>query len=87
MVATPSTTPGSPATSSPGERGPVRDAVVLNAGIALATASGLAESTPSRAALTAAVREGMDRAEDAIDSGAARELLARWVEVTRSYAG
>jgi anthranilate phosphoribosyltransferase len=70
-----------------GVRGPVRDAVVLNAGIALATASGLAEPTASREALTAAVREGMGRASDAIDSGAARDLLARWVEVTRSHTG
>ncbi len=70
-----------------GARGPVRDAVVLNAGIALATASGLAEPTVSQEALTVAVREGMDRAAAAIDSGAARHLLARWVEVTRSHAG
>jgi anthranilate phosphoribosyltransferase len=70
-----------------GERGPVRDAVVLNAGMALATASGLTEPTVSRAALAAAVRAGMDRAEAAIDSGAAEGLLARWVEATGAYAG
>ncbi|HSO02240.1 MAG TPA: hypothetical protein VLS46_06910, partial [Gaiellaceae bacterium] len=64
-----------------------RDAVVLNAGIALATASGLDEPTVSRAALTAAVRDGMDRAEAAIDSGAARALLALWVETTGALAG
>ena len=65
-----------------GVPGPVRDAVLLNAGIALATASGLAEPTVSRMALTAAVRQGMDRAEAALDSGAAQQLLARWVEAT-----
>ncbi|GAA4406055.1 anthranilate phosphoribosyltransferase [Fodinibacter luteus] len=70
-----------------GERGPVRDAVVLNAGIALATASGLAAPTPSDAVLAAAVREGMDRAEAAIDSGAAHSLLERWVQATRSGEG
>jgi anthranilate phosphoribosyltransferase len=70
-----------------GVRGPVRDAVVLNAGIALATASGLAGPTASQEALTTAVRGGMDRASAAIESGAARDLLARWVEVTRSHAG
>ena len=70
-----------------GERGPVRDAVVLNAGMALATASGLTEPTVSRAALAAAVRAGMDRAEAAIDSGAAEGLLGRWVEATGAYAG
>jgi anthranilate phosphoribosyltransferase len=65
-----------------GVPGPVRDAVLLNAGIALATASGLGEPTVSRMALTAAVRQGMDRAEEALDSGAAQQLLARWVEAT-----
>ena len=34
-----------------GAHGPVRDAVVLNSGIALATASGLSEPTVSRVAL------------------------------------
>ena len=28
----------------------------------------------------------MDRAEAAIDSGAAQELLARWVDTTAAYA-
>jgi anthranilate phosphoribosyltransferase len=70
-----------------GERGPVRDAVVLNSGIALATASGLAEPTASRAALATAVRQGMDRAEAAIDSGAGTALLARWVDATSAHAG
>jgi len=69
-----------------GATGPVRDAVLLNAGIALATASGLGEPAVSRVALTTAVRDGMDRAEAAIDSGAAQELLARWVETTAAYA-
>ena len=68
-----------------GARGPVRDAVVLNAGIALATAAGLDGPTATGEALTVAVRAGMDRAADAIDSGAARDLLARWVEVTGSH--
>ncbi len=69
-----------------GAPGPVRDAVLLNAGIALATASGLGEPTVSRVALTTAVRDGMDRAEAAIDSGDAQALLTRWVETTRTYA-
>ncbi len=68
-----------------GAHGPVRDAVVLNSGIALATASGLSEPTVSRVALTTAVREGMDRAEAAIDSGAAQALLAEWVRTTAAY--
>ncbi|MFL6154243.1 MAG: anthranilate phosphoribosyltransferase [Ornithinibacter sp.] len=68
-----------------GAPGPVRDAVLLNAGIALATASGLGEPTVSHVALTTAVRDGMDRAEAAIDSGDAQALLARWVETTGTY--
>ena len=69
-----------------GTAGPVRDAVLLNAGIALATASGLDEPAVSRVALTTAVRQGMDRAEAAIDSGDAQALMERWVETTRAYA-
>ena len=68
-----------------GARGPVRDAVVLNAGIALATASGLAEATvvAGRRSRPRCARAWTAR-RSAIDSGAARDLLARWVEVTRS---
>ncbi len=69
-----------------GATGPVRDAVLLNAGIALATASGLGEPVVSQVALTTAVRDGMDRAEAAIDSGDAQALLVRWVETTTAYA-
>lgn len=63
-----------------GKRGPVRDAVVLNAGIALALESGLAEI--DSAGLARAVRGGMDRAEAALDSGAAQQVLERWVAAT-----
>ncbi|MDP9443566.1 MAG: anthranilate phosphoribosyltransferase [Actinomycetota bacterium] len=57
-----------------GEPGPVRDAVVLNAGAALATHAGGAGPLAER------VAEGMSRAQQAIDSGAAAAALARWVE-------
>ncbi|QBR94180.1 anthranilate phosphoribosyltransferase [Nocardioides euryhalodurans] len=60
-----------------GERGPVRDAVLLNAGAALAVhddpARPLAETLP----------HGLARAEQAVDSGAARDLLDRWVAASR----
>ena len=63
-----------------GAAGPVRDAVVLNAGVALAL------SVPDRgsdtAAFTAAVRAGMDRAERAIDDGSAMAVVDRWVGAT-----
>ena len=65
-----------------GERGAVRDAVVLNAGLALAL------TQPDRGAgdegFLAQVREGMDRAEQAIDSGAAGRLLDTWAAATRA---
>lgn len=56
-----------------GEAGPVRDAVVLNAGAALAVYD--APGDPVDAALSGGIR----RAAAAIDSGAARATLERWV--------
>ena len=61
-----------------GETGPVRDAVLLNAGAALAVHA--AEEGEYDARLAA----GVDRARDAIDSGKAQALLDRWVEVSAS---
>ena len=59
-----------------GEQGPVRDAVLLNAGAALAV----------HAAETGSVEErlvtGIARATEAVDSGAAHETLQRWVSAT-----
>jgi anthranilate phosphoribosyltransferase len=56
-----------------GERGAVRDAVLLNAGAALAVYD--APSAPVDAALAT----GIERARESIDSGAARATLDRWV--------
>jgi anthranilate phosphoribosyltransferase len=56
-----------------GGQGPVRDAVVLNAGAALAVYE--AGSAP----LAERVAAGMRRAAEALSSGAASETLARWV--------
>ncbi|WP_299445219.1 anthranilate phosphoribosyltransferase [uncultured Phycicoccus sp.] len=69
-----------------GEAGPVRDAVVLNAGMALAVASGLG-GAPTRDALVAALGAGVRRAEEALDAGSAAELLDRWARTTRELAG
>lgn len=55
-----------------GERGPMRDAVVINAAAGLCVAS--AGTTP---------REAARRAAEAIDSGAAAALLERWVAFGR----
>ena len=63
-----------------GERGPVRDAVVLNAGSAVA----LAQTGPHHPDdAVAAVRAGMDTVEEVLDSGRAAEQLERWVTATR----
>jgi anthranilate phosphoribosyltransferase len=61
-----------------GEPGPVRDAVVLNAGAALAV------HAADGSALLDALAAGMVRAADAIDSGAARATLERWVAAAGS---
>ena len=54
-----------------GEAGPRRDVVLLNAAAALCVAGRAGE-----------LREGLERATDAIDSGRAREVLERWVAFT-----
>jgi anthranilate phosphoribosyltransferase len=56
-----------------GERGPVRDVVLLNAAAALAAYDASTGTAIER------LRAGMDRAAEAIDSGAARATLERWV--------
>src|SRR5699024_1730891 len=63
-----------------GERGAVRDAVVLNAGAAVAVADA-GQQVPADP--VAALRAGMDRIEEVLDSGRAADRLARWVRATR----
>ncbi len=66
-----------------GAPGPVRDAVVLNAGMALAVvAAGSEVDEGDQAGLTAQVRAGMDAAEGALDSGRAAGVLQRWIIAT-----
>ena len=64
-----------------GEMGPVRDAVVLNAGVALALT--VPDRGASEADFIAALQAGMDRAGAAIDDGSATSVLQRWVTATR----
>jgi anthranilate phosphoribosyltransferase len=66
-----------------GETGPVRDTVVLNAGAALAAASGV----PGAEGLGQALADGCARASAALNSGAARALLERWVTASQRLAG
>jgi len=62
------------------ERGAIRDAVILNAAAALVALD--AEQTD----LVPALRSGIERARDAVDSGAAADALDRWIAVTRQLA-
>lgn len=59
-----------------GERGPVRDAVLLN------TAAALVALDPTDAPLAEQLAAGMERAAAAVDSGAAQTLLGRWSDAT-----
>ncbi|MGW2249823.1 anthranilate phosphoribosyltransferase [Kitasatospora sp. NPDC001660] len=59
-----------------GERGPVRDAVLLN------TAAALVALDLTDAPLAEQLAAGIERAAAAVDSGAAQELLRRWSEAT-----
>ena len=64
-----------------GEHGPVRDAVLVNTAVALAARAGLAGQD-----LPALLRTNIDRAASAIDSGAATDLLDRWVRAAQAVA-
>jgi anthranilate phosphoribosyltransferase len=61
-----------------GEQGPVRDAVVLNAAAALVAAS------PGEASLDRQLIDGIRRASEALDSGAAAAALDRWVTTSKA---
>jgi anthranilate phosphoribosyltransferase len=63
-----------------GERGPVRDAVLINAAGALVAFDGVAAGPP--ADVSGALAAAVDRAAGAIDSGAGERVLARWVELS-----
>jgi anthranilate phosphoribosyltransferase len=75
-----------------GERGPVRDIVLLNAAAALAAAEGFSPPDPALAdtqatdALAKTLADGVARAAEAVDSGAAEALLARWSATTQRLA-
>jgi len=61
------------------ERGPVRDAVLLNAAAALVAAA----SAEGSGSLPERLRAGIERGVAALDSGAAADALSRWVEASR----
>jgi anthranilate phosphoribosyltransferase len=65
-----------------GATGPVRDAVLLNAGAALAVHEAAYDVT--QASLDERLAAGILRAAEAVDSGAAADTLDRWVEASAS---
>jgi anthranilate phosphoribosyltransferase len=62
-----------------GGGGGARDAVLLNAGAAIATYDGIDELST----MDTAIAKGIDEARRAIDSGAAAQLLDRWVAASQ----
>lgn len=64
-----------------GEGGPVRDAVLLNAAAAL-----VALEPVGSGSLADALRAGLARAAESVDSGAAARALAGWVDASRALA-
>ncbi len=64
-----------------GEASPVRDAVLLNAGAAIAAHTGGGGDMVTR------IAAGMERAATSIDSGAASATLQRWAEATQAARG
>ena len=64
-----------------GDAGPVRDAVLLNA------AAGIAAFDQDLVDLEAGLARGMTAAAQAIDSGAAAQLLERWIAVSHMVVG
>lgn len=64
-----------------GETGAPRDAVLLNAGAAIAAFDGLDGEVEE------ALAAGIERARDSVDSGSAAAVLDRWVAATAPLAG
>jgi anthranilate phosphoribosyltransferase len=72
-----------------GKPGPVRDAVLLNAAAALVAMDGAVDGTADgvtgagRLSLGDRLSAGLRDAAEAVDSGAAADVLARWVAASR----
>jgi anthranilate phosphoribosyltransferase len=65
-----------------GQPGPILDTVLLNAAAALAAYDGIPDAT----SVIPALRDGCDRARQAVASGAAATLLDRWIETSHRLA-
>jgi anthranilate phosphoribosyltransferase len=73
-----------------GDKGPVRDIVLLNAAAAIAASEGLpfaaGDSAAAADGLSKALADGIARAAQAVDSGAAAGLLQRWTATSHRLA-
>lgn len=66
-----------------GRTGPVRDAVLMNAGVALAVVgNGGTGRFGDESSFDSALDAGMQRARTAIDDGSAARALGRWIKIT-----
>jgi anthranilate phosphoribosyltransferase len=65
-----------------GDKGAVRDAVLLNAAAALVAADGVTD-----APVTQQLAGALPRAAESVDSGAAKAALEQWVATSQSIAG
>jgi anthranilate phosphoribosyltransferase len=69
-----------------GEQGAVRDIVLLNSAAGIVAFRLSQDATEVQRPILERLAEAKDAAAEAIDSGAAAQKLAAWVEVTRSFA-
>ena len=69
-----------------GEQGAVRDIVLLNSAAGIVAFRLSQDATEVQRPILERLAEAKDAAAAAIDSGAAAQKLAAWVEVTRSFA-
>lgn len=67
-----------------GERGPVRDAVLLNAGLALALQAGSAAEHVQQSDVHDLWADGIERARVSIDEGRAQASLESWTQATQA---
>jgi anthranilate phosphoribosyltransferase len=68
-----------------GEKGAVRDIVLLNAAAGIVAYRLFRDATQVQRPILERLAEARDAAAEAVDSGAAEAKLAQWVEVTHSY--
>jgi anthranilate phosphoribosyltransferase len=73
-----------------GEKGPVRDAVLLNAAAALVAVDGatgvMSDVAVADQPVVDQLRAAQERAAQAVDSGAAKQALQRWVQTSQELA-